>query len=261
MAMGSANGCTRDLFDLAPSAEMIEIAGLKIGPDHPCRIVAEIGTSHNGSKALALRLIREATEAGADLIKFQCYTPDEMVALRGDGPAPPPWDSYGTLRQLYERAQTPHAWFPELVSECERVGVPWFSSVFGTESIDLLESLECPAYKVAAPDISAFHIWELVFCFKPIIASSRTGKRIRWADLTLYCPPGYPQDSIDCVWWDYDGDGLSYHGTDVHVPSTVAQEASLVEVHVQLDDIPSELDAHSSLTVSQLRKLCEAVRR
>jgi hypothetical protein len=34
----------------------------------------------------------------------------------------------------------------------------------------------------------------------------------------------------------------------------------MIEVHVQLDNEPSVLDAHSSLTVSQLRVLCEAAK-
>jgi hypothetical protein len=34
----------------------------------------------------------------------------------------------------------------------------------------------------------------------------------------------------------------------------------MIEVHVQLDDIPSELEANVSLTISQLRQLCEAAK-
>lgn len=257
----------------------MNIAGLKIGPDQPCRIVSEIGTSHNGSKALALRLIREAAEAGADLVKFQCYLPDEMVALRGDGPAPPPWDSYGTLRQLYERAQTPHVWFPELVSECERLGVPWFSSVFGFKSLVLLESLGCPAYKIASLDARSAMQGAAAMTGKPIINSRSSIPHQRdGADLCLLCPPEYPQERPEDIYWAmlrWKGkitspgrtstnwrDGFSYHGTDVATPiKAIEMGALMVEVHVQLDDIPSELDAHSSLTVSQLQKLCEAVRR
>ena len=76
-----------------------------------------------------------------------------IVALRGDGPAPDPWGRQGwTMRQLYEKAQTPHAWFPALVEHCKRIGLPWFSSVFGPESLQLLEALDCPAYKIARLD-------------------------------------------------------------------------------------------------------------
>lgn len=236
----------------------MNIGGIEIGPDQPCRIVAEISNNHNGSPSLALRLIREAADAGADFVKFQCYTPAELVALRGDGPAPDPWGADGwTMRQLYEKAQTPHSWFPAMVEECNRVGVPWFSSVFGVESLALLNRLDCPAYKIAALDVHTTFAKVMSRKTQPVIASSR-GAVVEWADLTLYCPPGYPQDAFD--WHVLERcEGLSYHGTDPAVGLLAAElGAAMVEVHVQLDDMPSELESDVSLTISQLRELCGA---
>jgi sialic acid synthase SpsE len=241
------------------------IADVEIGPGQPCRIVCEVSNNHNGSLALAKRLVRECAEAGADLVKFQCYRPDELVALRGDGPAPDPWGSEGwSMRDLYTKAQTPHEWFPDLVAECNAAGVPWFSSVFGMRSMDLLKALGCPAYKIAALDVTRAMPSMLVGCDAPVIASS-LNERIGWADLTLFCPPGYPQNPTTAA---YGGrystghhDGLSYHGTTIR-PCLVAMEdgVRLVEVHVQLDDEPSDLEAHVSLTVSDLAKLCAAAK-
>lgn len=235
----------------------MNIAGVEVGPGQPCRVVAEVSNNHNGSLALAKRLIRECADAGADFIKFQCYTPDELVVLRGNGPAPDPWGADGwTMRDLYEKAQTPHAWFPELVAECEIVGIPWFSSVFGVESLALLRKLGCPALKVAALDIDTAFARMVSLSQVPIIASSR-GERVPWADLTLYCPPGYPQDpeEIRAARLPQPLDGTSYHGTDLAV-AEMLMGWSILEVHVQLDDVPSELEANVSLTVSQLRELC-----
>lgn len=242
----------------------MNIAGVEIGPDQPCRIVAEISNNHNGSLDLAKRLIRECADAGADFVKFQCYTPDELVRLRGDGPAPEPWDNW-TMRDLYEKAQTPHAWFPELVAECEAVGVLWFSSAFGYESLDMLLDLDCPAFKLAALDVDSHfapHLADTVSRLSyPVIASSR-GERVPWADLTLWCPEGYPQDWMGAVMQAFGGarehlGGVSYHGTDVEMAKKLAR-GQMLECHVQLDDIPSELESNVSLTVSQLRELCEA---
>lgn len=241
---------------------MIHIGPLAVGPGHPCRVVAEIGTSHNGDLDLALRLIREAAEAGADAVKFQAYTVDEILALRGDGPVPEPWASQGftSLRALYERAQTPHEWFPLLVSEAERWGVPWFASVFGPDSLDMLVRIGCPAFKVAALDSGAEFVTLVcdvaVTLGLPVIASAPWA-RVPWADLTLYCPAGYPQplSKIGRRSW---ADGFSYHGTEWSEVLWALDSAQLLEVHVQADDVPSELDAHSSLTVSQLRELCSA---
>src|SRR5512146_3088604 len=97
----------------------LTIEGVGIGGDAPTRFVAELSNSHNGSLARCLRLITAAKDAGADIIKTQCYSADELVALRGDGPAPEPWGSQGwTMRALYEKAATPFDWFPAIAEYC-----------------------------------------------------------------------------------------------------------------------------------------------
>ena len=239
----------------------MNIGGVEISnPERPV-VVAEIGCNHNRNLALAMWLIHECAEAGADLIKFQAYTLNEILDLRGEGPVPEPWTGKAaSMRELYVKAQTPPEWFPDLVAECERLGLPWFSSVFGPDSFRLLEELGCPAYKVAALDRATGWAHGLaVDTEKPLIASSPQG-RMPWADLTLYCPPGYPQDWGQSLFVDGQYDGISYHGTDVYQAMALKNlgVCKMIEVHVQLDDVPSYLDAHSSLTVSQLRELCKS---
>jgi|TARA_R110000824_G_scaffold401687_1_gene613618 N-acetylneuraminate synthase len=235
----------------------MNIAGVDIGPDQPCRIVAEISNNHNGELSTCLRLIRECAEAGADFVKFQCYTPDELVILRGGGPAPEPWGSEGwTMRDLYKKAQTPHNWFPDIVAYCESLGIPWFSSVFGDESMRLLESLDCPAYKISALDNATEFAGDMACTSKPLLMSLRGHENLTTdsADFFLDCPEGYPQTEG----YDRDfGPGFSYHGNSWREPrAAIANGCELIEVHVQLDDCPSELEAGVSLTVGQLKRLC-----
>lgn len=240
----------------------MNIAGVPIGG--PCRFVAELSGNHNGSLDRALEIIHGAKAARADFVKFQAYTPDELVALRGDGPAPEPWGAQGwTMRRLYEKAQTPLAWFPRLVAECERIRLPWFSSVFGPESLVLLESLDCPAYKIARLDNqSAFAQVAIGGKFTRTIASEATFGEGVATDLTLWCPPGYPQASFAGMADRFDVfDGLSYHGTDPRIPFAAAMMgATIIEAHVQLSNAPSELEAEVSLTLGQFRQLVDDVR-
>jgi N-acetylneuraminate synthase len=163
---------------------------------------------------------------------------------------------------LYEKAKTPLKWFPELIRECERVGIPWFSSVFGPGSLALLDALGCPAFKLASLDHGKRALHQMVAATgKPILRSSPHLARRRSEKLTLWCPPGYPQTppfAFRSAFGPHDG--FSYHGTDPDVPGwAVAHGAGIVECHVQLDDVPSELEDKVSLTVSQLRYLVERI--
>lgn len=244
------------------------VAGIEIGPHLPTRFVSEIGNAHNGDMPRALRLMDAAKEAGADFIKLQCYSPNELVALRGDGMAPDPWGDEGwTMMKLYEKAQTPFDWFGALVAHANEIGIPWFSSVFGLESLALLNVLKCPAYKIAALDALNPRMIDIKHAIrtigKPIIESRRPGQPglMPDADLTLYCPEGYPQTEFELFRLRSGLLGFSYHGTDGGVPFVAAVAgATMVEVHLQLAEEPSELESNVSLTEIQLAELIEGVR-
>jgi pseudaminic acid synthase len=239
----------------------VNIAGVECGGENPCRFIAEVSNNHGGSLDRATRLIAAAKESGADWVKFQCFAPQELVSLRGDGKAPEPWGSQGwTMKSLYEKAQTPFSWFPALAAFCDEIEMPWFSSVFGRESLALLESLNCSAYKLASLDREATWLFNAVAkTGKPVIVSRPDYPDLN-ADATLYCKPGYPQYEPDFP-HNEGFDGFSYHGTDIYPCINAAVSgASLIECHFQLDDEPSELEANISLTASQFKSMVDGVR-
>ena len=246
----------------------MKLCGIEIGPDQPTRFIAELSNNHNGSWTLMRRLMDAAKAAGADFVKTQCYTADELVALRGDAPAPEPWGGQGyTMRSLYEKAATPREFFPAIRDYGAQIGMPWFSSVFGSESLALLESLDCPAYKLASLDAGAVALREAVDATgKPIIRSlpkNEMRKFPRWPEtLHLLCPPGYPQqEHLLRDIRDFGFDGYSYHGISPAVPVlAAAYGAQLIECHLMLSDAPSELEANVSLDEAQFKVMVDAVR-
>lgn len=245
------------------------------GPEYaPCRFVAEIANAHNGSRNRAIRLIDAAKASGADFVKFQAYTPSELVSLRGDGPAPAPWGSQGfTMATLYEKARTPLEWFPELFDHARSIGIEPFSSVFGLESLAMLERCACPAYKIARLDNRQGGLVQAVLSRgKPVFVSYAGGEQAGHASdqiVPLYCPRGYPTLATDVFlpWFGRSGGklpgyfGLSSHCMDPLLPvAAVARGAALIEMHFQLDDEPSELEAAISLTQTQFAKMIADVR-
>lgn len=252
----------------------MNISGIDIGSGSPCRFVAELSNNHNGDRDRLRRLIDAAQEADADFVKIQSYTPEELVALRGDGPAPEPWGSQGwTMRSLYEKARTPLEWLPKIAAHCERVGMPWFSSVFGLESLAALEAVGCPAYKIASLDRNSPALLASVKATgRPVLMSAPNSDYAGEVDGVLYCPPGYPTAPADVQLpaafvgnAEWEGGqayiGLSSHCLAPELPvAAVARGAKLLEYHFMLAEEPSELESNVSLTQYQFRDMIRSVR-
>ena len=120
-------------------------------------IVAEMSANHNGSKDVALKTIRAAKRAGADAVKFQTYTADTITLdcqnedfKIKQGTL---WDGR-YLYDLYQEAYTPWEWHRELYDVDKSEGLICFSSPFDKSSVDFLESLGNPIYKIASFEIT-----------------------------------------------------------------------------------------------------------
>ena len=150
----------------------ITIAGRRIGVGQPTYIIAELSANHNQQFEQAAQLIRSAKDAGADAVKLQTYTADTLTLdcdraefRVGGGTL---WDGQ-TLHSLYSQAFTPWEWQPRLKEIADQLEIELFSSPFDSTAVDLLESMQVPAYKVAS-----FELVDL-----PLIARiAKTGKPI-----------------------------------------------------------------------------------
>src|ERR1700677_2476041 len=154
---------------------MIEIAGRRIGPGQPPYVICELSGNHNGSLERALAMIDAAAATGCDAIKLQTYTADTLT-LPGDGPGfrieDGPWAGR-TLHDLYAEAYTPYAWHAALFERARQRGVTIFSTPFDETAVELLESLNAPAHKIASSEAVARPlIARVARCGKPMIIST-----------------------------------------------------------------------------------------
>jgi len=119
-------------------------------------VICECSCNHDGDLATALALIEAAKWAGADAVKFQAYTPDTITLdcnkpdfIIQDGL----WKGR-TLYELYKKTYTPFEWFPKIFKQAKKVGITAFASVFDLSSVDMLDRLGCPAFKIASMEIT-----------------------------------------------------------------------------------------------------------
>lgn len=103
-------------------------------------IVAELSANHLGSLDRARELVKAASRAGADAVKFQTFDPDRLVAPGSRTIVRGPWAGHD-LRELYRTCQTPREWHKELFDLTHELGMVPFSSAFSCEDVDFLATL------------------------------------------------------------------------------------------------------------------------
>ena len=134
----------------------VTIGNKKIGQNHPVFIVAEISGNHAQNFDRAIALIEEAKNCGVDAVKFQIFTPDSMT-LNCDNKyfrvKHPKWGGQ-TLYQLYRKVCTPLKWFERLKKKTEDLGLIFLCSSFDKKGIDILESIDIVAHKIASFELA-----------------------------------------------------------------------------------------------------------
>lgn len=261
----------------------MKIGGVRIGPDHPPYVIAELSCNHGGSLENAKWLIRRAKEAGASAVKTQCYTAD-TITLNLNKPDFIVQDGLWrgrTLWELYNKAHTPFEWHPMLYETAHREGITIFSSVFDHTSVDFLERLGCPAYKIASMEVVDIPlIRKVAKTGKPMIISTgmATWEEIQQAYAAsdhqaalLHCTSEYP-GTIETAnlarmvklksTFPEAVIGLSDHSPgDLVACASVALGASIVEKHLGLLPGVSSEDDEFSLDLEGFKNLVKRTRQ
>lgn len=128
-----------------------KIGKYEIGDGCKPFIIAEMSGNHNQSIDRALALVDAAAEAGAHALKLQTYTAD-TITMKGAFTITDEnslWKGK-ELHDLYKMAYTPWEWHSAIFGRAKSLGMEAFSSPFDESSVDFLETLNVPAYKIAS---------------------------------------------------------------------------------------------------------------
>lgn len=257
-----------------------------IGENAPVFIIAEMSANHNMEYSRAEAILHAAKEAGVDAVKLQTYTAD-TITLNSDKKYFRTRDnslwSGTTEYKLYEKAYTPWEWQPKLKELADKIGIILFSSPFDLSSVDFLEEMDVPAYKIASPEIVDIPlIKKCAQTGKTIIISTGVasiGDIERAVDvcrqegnenvILLKCTAEYPspysqmnlktiknmEETFGCP------AGLSDHslGDEIAI-AAVAMGAKVIEKHITLHRADGGVDSAFSMEAEEMKRMVERIR-
>ena len=247
--------------------------------------IAEISANHNGSLQQAKKIIYTAKKYGADAVKLQTYTPDTMTIksnksdfkIRGGL-----WNGK-TLWDLYDKAQTPFEWHKELFGYAKKLRITCFSTPFDESAVDLLESLNCPFYKVASFEMNHIPLIKRIAQTKKKIIISTGMANLNEIDLAyktaknngakeiilLYCVSNYPSkisdfnfNNIKILKERYNCKvGFSDHSIDNKVvAAAIAAGAEVIEKHIALEVQKKGFDLAFSLKGKEIKDYAQVIK-
>lgn len=247
-------------------------------------IIAEIGINHDGSLEKLKKMIKVAKESGADAVKLQIMTGYDLVAGSiqysfGKGKD----KQKENLAELFYRRRVKKEWLKEIYSYSDQIGITCFATPFSEDTVDSLEEVGNPIYKISSGDITHIPLIDYIAkTKKPMIVS--TGKSTL-ADIDdavrtirengnanyalLHCVSAYPtpyenlnlrvmetlKNSFQCTV------GFSDHSEGyISSVAAVCMGAMIIEKHFTLDKTDYGPDHWFSLDPLELKLLVDNIR-
>jgi len=259
----------------------VRIGNRSVGEDEPVYVIAEIGINHNGDIEIAKRLISGAKRAGCDAVKFQKRTPETCVP-RGqwDIQRDTPW---GRMKYIdyKRRMEFDEAQYRELDRFCRVEGIDWFASCWDDESVDFIEKLAPPCYKIASASVTDMDLLSRIKATgRPAILSTgmSTSAEVHTAVSALglhnlliaHSTSTYPCPveelnlrMIQTLKLRYPTCPIGYSGHETGLAPTwaaVAIGATFVERHITLDRAMWGTDHAASVELGGMEKLVAQIR-
>lgn len=247
-------------------------------------IIAEAGVNHNGDFALACKLVDAAKAAGVDCIKFQTFKSSELVSHNAQK-AEYQKDTTGEGSQvdMLKKLELSYDEFLALKDYCDKTGICFLSTPFDFDSIDFLNSIDMPFWKIPSGEVTNYPY---------LVALAKTGKSVVMStgmcDMTeiqeainvlkengtkeiklLHCNTEYPtpfedvnlramQTMRDTFGFEV---GYSDHTRGIEVPiAAVALGATVIEKHFTLDRNMEGPDHKASLEPDELKAMVSSIR-
>lgn len=241
--------------------------------------------NHNGDPTLAKRLVEAAFEAGADAVKFQTFKASELisaVAPKAEYQEATTGNRESQL-EMVKRLEMSEPMTREVAQHARAKKIIFLSTGFDEGSVDLLDAIGIPAFKVGSGDLTDLPL--LAFIGKkrrPVVLSTgmsyleevQTAVTMLLASgcseiALLHCVSSYPTDPeaanlrvIQTLKNSFGVPvGFSDHSLGVELATAaVALGASLIEKHITLDRGFPGPDHRASLLPDEFKHMVAAIR-
>lgn len=251
-------------------------------------IIAEAGVNHNGDLNQALGLINVAAEAGADYVKFQTFKAENIVnpdAKKAEYQKNNLRNEDDTQFSMLKKLEMAEDWYPILIRECNKSGINFLSTGFDIESIDFLNTLDIPFYKIPSGEITNKPLLQhIAKRGKDIILSTGmstleevkaaveiiiNGGISRERITVLHCNTEYPtpMNDVNLLAMNHMAKelnvnvGYSDHTLGIEVPiAAVALGAIVIEKHFTLNRNLLGPDHAASLEPEELKLMVKTIR-
>jgi len=250
-------------------------------------IIAEAGVNHNGDLEIAKRLIEVAAKAGADYVKFQTFTANELVtqnAMRADYQIKNTNINESQF-QMIQRLELKREYHQPLIDYSNLCGIKFLSTAFDINSLEFLDSLGVDLFKIPSGEITNYPYLKTVASYgKKIILSTGMSTladvdnaisvlmkfgSLREDITILHCTTEYPAPidevnllAMNVLKTSFGVDvGYSDHTMGIIIPiSAVSLGASIIEKHFTLDRNMEGPDHKASLEPDELISMVESIR-
>lgn len=262
----------------------IQLGSKTVGEGQPVYIIAEIGINHQGDVEIAKELIKNAAETGANAVKFQKRSITRILTQEG---LDMPYDNRNSFGKTYGE----HKYALELSEQDYEIllafsneqGVDFIASGWDEESIDFLDTLGVPFFKMASADLTNIPLLEhTAKKGKPMIISTgmsdmdmvkQAVKTLEPFDVPyaiLQCTSTYPSsfseinlNVISSMASEFPKAVIGYSGHELGIAITsaaVAMGAKIVERHFTLDRTMKGGDHAASLEPTGFGKMVRDIR-
>lgn len=247
-------------------------------------IIAEAGVNHNGDLNIAKRLVEKAKNAGADIVKFQTFDPNQLASKKAEM-AKYQKDNLGvddSQLSMLRKLALNYDSFIELSVYCKKIGIKFLSTPFDIQSISFLDNLQ-DIWKIPSGEITNYpYLVEIAKTKKSVILSTgmstldeidaalKVLKDNGSSDISiLHCNTQYPTPYSDVnlkalhTLKNKFGlkVGYSDHTQGIEVPiAAVALGAEIIEKHFTLDRNMEGPDHKASLEPKELADMVRTIR-